>query len=311
MSRICNFLILTVGLFLTLSCSKNSKKQPDTIINEKPTFTLPQIPPMITDPESRANFLAMHYWDNFLFTDTTYIHLPDVTEQAIVNFMDILLSIPSQTAQEALQSLLTKATVEPLMGNYIWDVIRRYWNDPNSPMRNEKMHLLACKAVQAIPTTDERVQIQAKDDFIQLSKNQVGKPATDVLYAQPNGKKRTLYSIKSDYTLLFFYDPGCETCENMKKYINHSDILSKLIDNKKLQIVAFFPSKGSDEWKARLGNIPSQWINACDPEELIYGKQLYYLQAIPTLYLLDKEKIVRLKDVTIEEVEAFFKNKSL
>ena len=30
---------------------------------------------MITDPDQRAAYLAQHYWDNFNFADTIYVHV--------------------------------------------------------------------------------------------------------------------------------------------------------------------------------------------------------------------------------------------
>ena len=67
--------------------SQNSKEAPkDTITS----FTLPAIPPMLTAPELRADFLVKHYWDNVNFADTNYIHHPEVTEQAWADYCDIL-----------------------------------------------------------------------------------------------------------------------------------------------------------------------------------------------------------------------------
>lgn len=76
-------------LFLILCASCGSRKandnketavQADTVKK----FTLPLIPAMLNTPELRADYLVRHYWDNMDFTDTTYINLPDVTEQAWV-----------------------------------------------------------------------------------------------------------------------------------------------------------------------------------------------------------------------------------
>ena len=48
------------------------------------------VPSMITDPGERAKYLVQHYWDKFDFTDTAYIHLPDITEQALTNYIDLM-----------------------------------------------------------------------------------------------------------------------------------------------------------------------------------------------------------------------------
>ena len=42
-----------------------------------------------------------------------------------------------------------------------------------------------------------------------------------------------------------------------------------------------------------------------DKELVIKNKNLYDLRAIPTLYLLDKNKTVLLKDATLQKVEQY------
>ena len=100
-------------LFLILCASCGSRKandnketavQADTVRK----FTLPLIPAMLNTPELRADYLVRHYWDNMDFTDTTYINLPDVTEQAWVDFIDILKIVPDTTAIAAIRDKITQ-----------------------------------------------------------------------------------------------------------------------------------------------------------------------------------------------------------
>ena len=53
-------------------------------------FVLPEVPASLNTPEARANYVCEHYWDHFDFADTTYLHTPEVTEQALVDFMDLM-----------------------------------------------------------------------------------------------------------------------------------------------------------------------------------------------------------------------------
>ena len=83
------------------SGNASSLNKNDVIQDTIKTFTLPAIPPMMTAPEQRADFLVKHYWDNVNFADTNYIHHPEVTEQAWADYCDILNHVPLETAQEA------------------------------------------------------------------------------------------------------------------------------------------------------------------------------------------------------------------
>ena len=53
---------------------------------------------------------------------------------------------------------------------------------------------------------------------------------------------------------------------------------------------------------------PAQWINAYDAQQVIRNEELYDLKAIPTLYLLGKNRVVELKDVTYPELAAYLEN---
>ena len=57
-----------------------------------------------------------------------------------------------------------------------------------------------------------------------------------------------------------------------------------------------------DVWQNRRDTYPKEWIYAHDPNHILNENELYGLRAIPSLYLLDKEKRVILKDAPVEIV---------
>ncbi len=52
--------------------------------------------------------------------------------------------------------------------------------------------------------------------------------------------------------------------------------------------------------------LPREWLHAYDPGMVITRERLYDIKAIPTIYLLDSDKKVLLKDSSIQAVESFF-----
>ena len=90
---------------------------------------------------SHAEHLVRHYWDNMDFTDTTYINLPNVTEQAWVDFIDILKIVPDTTAIAAIKQMYKMADQKKVVFFYYTDLAEKYLYDPNSPMRNEEFYI--------------------------------------------------------------------------------------------------------------------------------------------------------------------------
>lgn len=75
------------------------------------------------------------------FTDTTYINLPDVTEQAWVDFIDIMKVVPDTTAIAAIKQMYKMADQKKVVLFYYTDLAEKYLYDPNSPMRNEELYI--------------------------------------------------------------------------------------------------------------------------------------------------------------------------
>ena len=57
--------------------------------------------------------------------------------------------------------------------------------------------------------------------------------------------------------------------------------------------------------------LPAEWLVAYDKEQSIYTNELYDILGFPSLYLLDSQKIVRLKDTALAQVEAYLKSANL
>ena len=55
-----------------------------------------------------------------------------------------------------------------------------------------------------------------------------------------------------------------------------------------------------DEWYGYMSHYPDTWINGYDADLIIRADRIYYLRAIPSIYILDGEKRIVCKDATLE-----------
>lgn len=84
------FIILLSSLLVSCGEKKQETGNADKAAEKKtPAFTLPEVPVMLQSVEDRLHFVVNHYWDKFDFKDTAYIHAPDITEQAMANYIDL------------------------------------------------------------------------------------------------------------------------------------------------------------------------------------------------------------------------------
>ena len=276
------------------SCAGQQQK---TVQEEvKRSFTLPQVPSMLNTPEARAQFVSEHYWDNFDFADTAYIHLPDITEQALVNFMDLMQHVHQDVVESSISILYEKAAPHTPMLWHFWETMSRYWNDPNSPLKNEDMFITLCKQIEKLSQLEETLKQRASYARNLAEKNRIGHLATDFYYTLASGKQSRLHQIKADYTLIYFFNPDCYTCAEIKSQMKLSGILNGMLDDGTLKILTLYPEEDVALWQEQLGSMSAKWINAYDKGQVLTKDLLYNLSSIPSFYLLDKEKKVLLKD---------------
>ena len=67
-------------------------------------------------------------------------------------------------------------------------------------------------------------------------------------------------------------------------------------------LLALYVDQDLDSWRANLKDYPKERIYARDDSQSINAGRIYILRAIPSLYLLDKEKRVLLKDAPRAQV---------
>ena len=293
----CLFLCLLFGLCF-LTCSNVSKQnEPITEPKKDRKFVMATIPEVLQTPLDRANYLVEHYWDNFDFSDTAYIHLPSITEQAMANYIEILPHANKDITYTAIKNTLIKAEADTSMNTYFLEIYKKYLYDPNSPLRNEEYYIPVLNYIIESDKTNATDKERADFKLKMLLKNRIGDKATNFTYTLASGKTGTLYDIKSEYTIVLFYNPDCHACAEVIAAIKNSNIINDGLENKHLAILSFYPDADLEIWKKHLNDIPSYWINGYDKNQIVQNKKVYDLKAIPTLYLLDKDKKVILKDV--------------
>ena len=225
--------IIFISIFI--ACKGQQENQTETGNTKGRTFQMVSVPDVITEPEDRAAYLVKHYWDKFDFMDTTLIHLPEITEQAISNYIDLMKYVPAEEASSSIKDMMNRASADSMMFVYFAGLYEKYLYDANSPMRDESLYIYVLDAVLEAPVLDEVSKIRPAHLLELALKNREGDPAADFTYTLADGKKGTLYHIKADYLLLFFYNPDCHACKEVTDQLAASPIVTEWIKNDKLK----------------------------------------------------------------------------
>ncbi len=292
MSRLL-FLLFALAAFA--ACGPRAARQQPA---EKQYVFTPPMPPAGMLPDEARNYLRAHYWDRFDFADTMFVYKADsgAMFQAFVRFVDIISDQPFNSVP--MQTLMKRASASRPMLEYFAGMAESVFDDPNSPRRNDEFYIPVLEARLAAPFYDEYERMAPEYDLQLARQNRVGQPANDFRYTVASGRSASLYGLRADFVLLFINNPGCPMCREIREEVGASPMLSNLIAEGRLKVLALYPDEDLAEWYAYRDNIPASWINAYDKGSVIRETSSYDLSAIPALYLLDRDKRVLVKDAT-------------
>ena len=288
-------------VFVALVGCMNQPKAPD-----KRTFPYVNVPSIYTDQQAQTEYIVTHFWDKFDFTDTTWIGSAEsITEQVLVEYLSILPYVPYDVICNGLQRLLDKADTNQAMYAFFYSKMEYYFADPSSSYRNEECYIPLLEHMVASKSLDETRKQRPNALLPFLNKNRPNTQAANIHFTRVSGAKDELTNVKSDYILVIFYNFDCEDCNVVKKIIEESAVVKEMQKQRKLAILAIYPGANMEGWKKSSPQIPASWINGYDHNEEIGGEGTYILHTIPTLYLLNKEYTVIMKEPPFEYVEYY------
>ncbi|MDR2147459.1 MAG: DUF5106 domain-containing protein [Tannerella sp.] len=296
--------ILIINLLFILGVFHSVAQRQDSAL-----FNLmPKIPDKITGPSQRANYLAIHYWDNFNFLDSVKLKQNRLLERSFVDFIDLLSITSKDTIDLAIQTLMKKAEIDPDMIITLAILSEKYLYEPDSPFADDEKYIPFMRYMINSQKVAPENKIRPRFMLEYASKNRKGEQADDFIYTLVNGDTASLYAIDADYTLMFFKNPTCEECNKMTRKLMFSSAIDDLAKQGKLKILTIYLLDDVEEWKNHASSVLHSWIYARDAEQKIQAEGLYNIKRYPTLYLLDRDKKVLLKDTDFEHLEKYLQN---
>ena len=274
------------------------------------------------DPESNMISETEHFWNRFF--DTTRVYSKDTSlikgvtvksiSEAFTQYATRLQYIPVKSVFKAQSNLmaLVEADQKRNPGSDIYknflEINASFLFDVYSHLRNEEAYIPVLES--AIRNCVDSVQRETYlYDLSVCSMNRLGTVAADFNYATNKGKKGTLHKVSSEHTIILFNNPGCNACEQIIKYMSEAQ-MKKIFGQTNTTVLNIYPDEDLAAWYEYMSIYPEEWINGYNPNMEIKIEKKYSLRAIPSLYLLDKEKKVIYKDTEIKMIMQHLAGKS-
>jgi len=225
-------------------------------------------------------------------------------EHSLKAFVLSTRSISEADVLKQMDSIVLSASEDSTALHQTLSYLEFPFSDPNSSFRSQTFYqyLLKVKLNSRFYNNNEKKVAQEK--LTLLRQNNIGSQANDFVYITPAGYKRKMYSINAPFTLLYFNNPECNACKEMKTALTASPVITSMIDEGELKVLSIYTDADEKLWLESLHTYPIKWIEGRDEDEYINKNKVYDLRAIPTLYLLDSQKRVLLKDaLSVKQIE--------
>lgn len=110
----------------------------------------------------------------------------------------------------------------------------------------------------------------------------------------------TLYSVKSKYTILVFWDVDCGHCQTeIPKLLDTYHQLKKKYD---IQVFSVYTQHDYAKYRKWIIDHKLDFINVWDPVHLNNIKEKFDIYSTPVIYLLDRNKIIKAKRLAQEQI---------
>jgi peroxiredoxin len=254
-------------------------------------------------PDRQLSFLKCHALDNIDFTDEGLIHSDLFASKSIEYLMyyrnpQLPKDLLAKEFNSAVDSILSRAKVNPVVykhiTGYLVDGFKQFGFEE---CINYILDNYVIKDDLCLDGTGNAIHnmIDQKKRF------PVGASVPEIILPDTSDQAVSLHGLKGERTLLLFYSSQCPHCRSMiprlaSRYPNKFPILAVSLDTSRTEWVRFI----------RENQLP--WINVYDPGGW-NGKTAkeYSLYATPTMVLVDKEKKVIGRPITLEELEQLVK----
>ncbi len=308
------FFVELVFLLVATACGTENKEkgnkakrqtQEQKQVDLPPAFPPPSIPTTIQTPEGRANYFIEHFWDNCSFDSKELLKEKARLEQSLANLLGIVASFPSSKNIPALLYPLQHSSDSLLL--YFSKQYKHYLYEPNSPFFNEELYLPIVEYLATASRVDIATKERSKFQLKLLQKNRIGKKAENFSFITSQGEKKSLNDFKGKLTVLFFFTPGCHSCESALSLLSSDIFFQNSVKKERISFLMIDAEQDYEEFLNSIKELPNLGLVGFNEDARVTEVPLYDLKASPTIYLLDQEGLVIGKDIDAASLLSYLK----
>ena len=260
----------------------------------------------LQDSNYRYNYYKDHYWDNIDLSEDGLLRTP-VYHNKLKTFMTrTFAQIPDSIIKEAdklIKKIERGGANELFRYTVMW--ITNHYEDSKIVCMDKVLHYMGTNYYCAgkTPWADTSTVRKICDHVVKIRPTLCEAQAPPIinLFDSTYNKQIDLYSINSPFTVVIFWDHQCGHCQKTMPRLNTLyDSLNKI--GIKFEVYSVYTQDDWEGWKKYLREKRLKYINVGN----MYGKSNYrkdyFFISTPQIYILDKDKRIKLKNIDIDEI---------
>lgn len=287
----------------------------------------------LVDSSFSYKYMRDHYFDNFDLKDDRILNTPVFQKKLEYYYSKEMLLQHPDTIVKYLSKVIDQIPDKSNTYRFVVSNVASY-AEKSKVMGMDKAFNLFIDKYFCAPDKNgkpkaywydqEKLDELCKDTKIRLNLVQGVRPPNLILTDTTSTKWIDFYSLESDYTILYFWDPNCGHCK--KETPKLQTLYEKKLKDRNVEVYAVGKATGDDfeDWKKFIKEKELTFINVGVTQE-VYDKakanpsafqgvtnseslnyqQTYDIFSTPKLWILDKEKKIIGKGLGISQLEDY------
>ena len=260
---------------------------------EETMFKYPVAPDTCSTLESRCNYIVVNFWNEF---DIAHPIKDDAMfEKTFRDYVNFFKYSHRNIVLSSVRNFIFKARANSANLLKVGVAAEAALYGPNAEFWSDELYIEVAKAMAESSHLKAADRNYYKHQVEVISKNLEGLeiPSFDI---QTSSGKIKIKDIEAESFLLFFTDDGAGSIIDRTRMSTDVGV-NWLIEQGKLKVVQIYVGKPAAGW---LETQPETWVNgSCDQVMDILD-----VRAIPSCIILNKDRQIVTKNVTVEEVKA-------
>lgn len=287
----------------------------------------------LADSSFGYKYMRDHYFDNFDWKDDRIINTPIFQKKLEYYYSKEMLLQHPDTIVKYLSRVIDQIPEKSNTYRFVTSNVASYAEKSKIMGMDKAFNILVDNYFCAIDKDgnpkaywydEAKLDELCEDTKIRLKLVQGAKPPNLILTDTTSKKWIDFYSLDSDYTILYFWDPNCGHCK--KETPKLQTLYEKKLKDRNVSVFAVGKATGDDyeDWKKFIREKGLTFINVGFTQE-IYDKakenpsafqgittseslnyhQTYDIYTTPKLWILDKDKKIIGKGLGISQLEDF------